>query len=171
MVLVKSLTSYLPLCLEWVPDTNGLIFWQEGKKVGMRSQIFAFASVYIIRLMSEFVYPDSLVLTFLQWDPGSFKFVGGVGGWPERNKGSDLSSNLFSVYRENTNTKHWRRDMNSMAYKNLFLISKFPKILPSLFPHLGFPSSLLLTTDRLKFHQIILIFSPSPDRWDLSNFL
>lgn len=65
-MLVKSPTSYLPLCLEWVPDTNGLIFWQEGKKVGMRSQIFAFASLYIIRLMSEFVYPDALVLTFLQ---------------------------------------------------------------------------------------------------------
>ena len=65
-MLVKSLMLYLPLCLEWVRNTNGLIFWQEGKKVGMRSQIFAFASVYINRLMSEFVYPDPLVLTFLQ---------------------------------------------------------------------------------------------------------
>lgn len=62
----KSLMLYLPLCLEWGSEYNDLIFWQEGKKVGMRSQIFAFASVYINRLMSEFVYPDPLVLTFLQ---------------------------------------------------------------------------------------------------------
>ena len=61
-----------------------IIFWQEGKKVGMRSQVFAFASVYIIRLMSEFVYPGPLVLTFLQWGLVSSKFGGGELTWEKQ---------------------------------------------------------------------------------------
>lgn len=44
------------LCLEWVHDTNKLVCWQEGKKVGIRSQVFALAFRDIVRLMSEFAY-------------------------------------------------------------------------------------------------------------------
>lgn len=124
-----------------VRNTNGLIFWQEGKKVGMWGARSLHLHLYISTGSCLSLYTQiPLVLTsFLQWDTGSFKFGGGR-GWPEReNKSSDLGSNLFSVYRENTNTKHWRGDMN-WYYKKLFLIYNFLKILPSLFPHLGFPS-------------------------------
>lgn len=55
-MVVKSLISSSPLEHK-VQHSNELAFWQEGKKVGMRSQVFAFASMYTTRFMSEFVYP------------------------------------------------------------------------------------------------------------------